>query len=650
MISMLPPSCAIPDTICSYEQTKAHSPNPQLQRKWQCPSWGHCRYPYIPTSSKIHLGKLSSLTMVVLTIAYPDSLHMQPKSLVSKFFAKQACRKNLMHFVSGINAATGEYILFTDMDQSTPISELDKLMPHTQHFGMVIGSRGARRTDSSLFRQLASVVFLTIRRLILLPEIKDTQCGFKLSRTSLAKEIFDHMRIFGRENRVEGWKVTAYDVEMLHLAKKLGEKIKEVRVIWKNEDTSSGKSRNFVKESIEMFLEILRVRVNDMLGKICPMIPISIFYLLSSLIVFVYSYGFLDFNLTLSSNPYFLQVVSPIQALVYFERYHSVRLFVLIFALLFIFYLATLFYIQFTKISIFSWKLFLIIIAILILAYPMLSYDVFNYMFHSKILWFYHQNPHLHAPLEYSADLWLRFMRWVHTPSAYGPIFTLIESPAYLLGLGKFVPTLYLMKLTMAGFFVWCVYLVGKIGKTLGWDQIKISQAQFMLALNPFLLFELVINAHNDAVMIAFLLFSILKLLEGNRVKSVVALMLSVGVKFMTALTFPLFFIRNTKLLMLIASLALYLPVLLSPGRFQPWYLVWCLIPAVLIGKSWSNLWFILTSLAGLIYYIPYVGTGFWNNSLPFVSLILYLPPAFTLLWVFVLPSLPTRLQSIMRS
>ncbi len=45
------------------------------------------------------------------------------------------------------------------------------------------------------------------------------------------------------------------------------EKIKEVKVTWKNEDVSSGKSRNFVKESIEMFLEILRVRINDMLGK-----------------------------------------------------------------------------------------------------------------------------------------------------------------------------------------------------------------------------------------------------------------------------------------------------------------------------------------------------------------------------------------------
>jgi len=75
------------------------------------------------------------------------------------------------------------------------------------------------------------------------------------------------MRIFGRNNKVIGWKVTAYDVELLFLAQKLGHEIQEVRVVWKDEDTSSGKNRNFIKESLEMFAEILRVRINDILGK-----------------------------------------------------------------------------------------------------------------------------------------------------------------------------------------------------------------------------------------------------------------------------------------------------------------------------------------------------------------------------------------------
>jgi len=169
---------------------------------------------------------------------------------------------------SGLKEAKGKYVLLTDMDQSTPITELSKLLPWAQKgFKVVIGSRGAKRADSSIIRRLASVVFLLIRRMILLPEIKDTQCGFKLLDRDLANNIFAQMRLFGRVNKATGWKVTAYDVELLHIAKKLKSKIKEVSVIWRNEDTSSGKSRNFVKESIEMLFEIMRVRINDLLGK-----------------------------------------------------------------------------------------------------------------------------------------------------------------------------------------------------------------------------------------------------------------------------------------------------------------------------------------------------------------------------------------------
>lgn len=169
---------------------------------------------------------------------------------------------------SGVREAKGKYVLLTDMDQSTPISELAKLIPWTKKgYPVVIGSRGAKRQDSTPIRQLASVIFLIVRRLILLPEIRDTQCGFKLLEKNLADNIFSRMRLFGRVNNAVGWKVTAYDVELLHLAKKMGAGIKEVPVIWKNEDASIGKSRNFFKESLEMLFEIMRVRVNDMLGK-----------------------------------------------------------------------------------------------------------------------------------------------------------------------------------------------------------------------------------------------------------------------------------------------------------------------------------------------------------------------------------------------
>ena len=170
---------------------------------------------------------------------------------------------------SGIEAARGDFVLLTDMDQSTPINQLEKLLAFTKEgYKVVIGSRGAHRANSSFIRKyIISLGFLTFRRLIILPEIIDTQCGFKLFETKLAKQIFSRMRIFGRKNSAIGWKVTAYDVEVLHLAKKMHQKIKEVKVNWKNTDISDGKVRNFVRESVEMIFEVLRVRINDMLGK-----------------------------------------------------------------------------------------------------------------------------------------------------------------------------------------------------------------------------------------------------------------------------------------------------------------------------------------------------------------------------------------------
>lgn len=349
-------------------------------------------------------------------------------------------------------------------------------------------------------------------------------------------------------------------------------------------------------------------------------------YALGSLLLGIYSYGFLDYNLTLSSSPHFLNFVQPLQDLVYFQRPLSSQVYSVILAFLFLLYLFVLLRTSSTETTVFPWRPTLFVILILTLSYPMLSYDVFNYMFHGKILWLYHMNPHLHAPLAFEGDLWLRFMRWVHTPSAYGPVFTLIESPAYLLGLGKFVPVLYLMKITMSAFFVWCIYLVGKIGEATRLTKPKIVSSQLLLALNPFLLLEVVVNGHNDAVMMAFFLLALLYSLQGRLWPSLLALLASVGTKFMTFLTLPLYFLKSPQTKVFLAFLILLFPVAVSLGRFQPWYLVWALIPAVLVDRLWVKTWVIFASLAGLIYYVPYIATGFWLNTLNFVIPIIYLP------------------------
>jgi glycosyltransferase involved in cell wall biosynthesis len=172
----------------------------------------------------------------------------------------------------GIQQARGDAVLLTDMDQSTPISELGKLIPwYEEGFDVVIGSRQTTREGSSAIRKLGSVVFLTLRRLALLPDIEDTQCGFKLCRRQVALEIFPHLEFLRKEEKPTGWKVTAFDVEFLYLVDRAGYRIKEILVRWSNRDESDtkgqqGEMSRYLHESINMAREVTRVKLNAIRG------------------------------------------------------------------------------------------------------------------------------------------------------------------------------------------------------------------------------------------------------------------------------------------------------------------------------------------------------------------------------------------------
>lgn len=168
---------------------------------------------------------------------------------------------------SGLEQAKGEVVLFADMDQSTPVSEFGKLLPFfKKDYSAVIGSRGRKRAGFSLLRLVASNVFMLVRKSLVLRNIADTQCGFKAFERKVALELFNQLQVFKEKGQVKGWRVSAYDVELLFIARKRGYKIAEVVVKWHDEDISKGKERKFIKESKEMFKEILRVRFNDLRG------------------------------------------------------------------------------------------------------------------------------------------------------------------------------------------------------------------------------------------------------------------------------------------------------------------------------------------------------------------------------------------------
>jgi dolichyl-phosphate beta-glucosyltransferase len=173
---------------------------------------------------------------------------------------------------AGIQDARGQVVLFTDMDQSTPIEEVGKLLPwYAEGFDVVIGSRGMAREGASIVRQAGSVVFLTLRRLFLLRSIRDTQCGFKSCQRTAALDVFPRLQYFQQAERPTGWKVSAYDVELLHLFEQAGYRIKEVVVRWRNRDVSDTKGQQgelarYVHESLEMAKEVIRVKRNQLKG------------------------------------------------------------------------------------------------------------------------------------------------------------------------------------------------------------------------------------------------------------------------------------------------------------------------------------------------------------------------------------------------
>lgn len=166
----------------------------------------------------------------------------------------------------GIKQAKGEYLLFTDMDQSTPLKELNKLLKYVPEYKAVIGSRGKRRNSAGVVRKLAGLIFSTFRKTFVLSYVNDTQCGFKLFETKVLAETYPKLKVLQDKDN-SGWSVSAFDVELLYLIDKMGYKIKEVRVEWRDEDISDTKNRKFFRESIDMFEQVIMILWREIRGK-----------------------------------------------------------------------------------------------------------------------------------------------------------------------------------------------------------------------------------------------------------------------------------------------------------------------------------------------------------------------------------------------
>lgn len=156
----------------------------------------------------------------------------------------------------GMKKAKGDWMLFMDADNSTRITEIKNLLDYKNDYQVIIGSRGVKGSDIKISQNFVKV-FLgklgnRVSRMMIDPEICDTQCGFKMFARH-TQFIFDKLTIPG----------FAFDFELLFLAKKFDFKVKEVPVTWYNNADSKVQWHDYPRTFILMF----KIRLNNLLGK-----------------------------------------------------------------------------------------------------------------------------------------------------------------------------------------------------------------------------------------------------------------------------------------------------------------------------------------------------------------------------------------------
>ena len=158
----------------------------------------------------------------------------------------------------GMRVAKGEYRFICDADLSMPIEELPRFFPPLlKDTPVAIASReapGAKRYGEPQYRHIVGRIFNWMVRLIVLPGLQDTQCGFKCFRADVAEAVFPLVGI-------TGW---TFDVEALYIARRLGYAIKEIAIPW---HYNAHSNISVLRDSLHMGTDLLKIRWNALTGK-----------------------------------------------------------------------------------------------------------------------------------------------------------------------------------------------------------------------------------------------------------------------------------------------------------------------------------------------------------------------------------------------
>lgn len=154
---------------------------------------------------------------------------------------------------TGMLQTEGEWLLFSDADLAAPIEEIEKLLPHLcDSTPIAIGSRPLKESKLEIrqpfYREWAGRSFNFLVQLLGIHGIKDTQCGFKVFRADVAREVFSRCKIDG----------FGFDFEALMIAKDLGYNIAEVPIRWAHQE---GSKVRLLRDGTRMILELIKLRL-----------------------------------------------------------------------------------------------------------------------------------------------------------------------------------------------------------------------------------------------------------------------------------------------------------------------------------------------------------------------------------------------------
>ena len=157
----------------------------------------------------------------------------------------------------GMLEARGEYRFMCDADLSMPIDQLNQFLPPAlEKVDIAIGSReaaGAVRIDEPLYRHLGGRFINLMIRLLILPGLQDTQCGFKCFTAAAAEQVF-------RFQTLSGW---SFDIELLFVARRIGLRIREVPIRWRFHPETK---LSAVQDALRMVRDIFRIHANARRG------------------------------------------------------------------------------------------------------------------------------------------------------------------------------------------------------------------------------------------------------------------------------------------------------------------------------------------------------------------------------------------------